>query len=391
VKRYRIIITVTLVLGVAVCAFGALGDPPELRKLRRLYKAQIEKVEEKHRKDVEEAPRLHIQELETLQKQYQMAGDLKPLIAVRKERERFTADPSLARVVPVKSPAKLRALQMQYLEKHKEMSRERAKSILELAQKYVRRLGSLQKDLTQEDRIDEALKVMKEIEQAKVDSAVTKARDELTTKPPAQPGKPRDRSSMRIDTASLEKIIHGEITGWNPMTGAITCKYDFNDKDQLRDWEGGTHNSRQGRIICRDAPARLRLVFTSVSRVEYEGFFASGEEGIKMAIGEDLTTEIGAGPDMDKLLAYQDSPHFPLTILPVEFKKFAPYVSVLVLRNGVVDWKVNERNLKKARLRKPITYPTRIGFGSGSRIMFDNVVVQGVLSTEYVDAALKGM
>jgi len=392
-RKHTAPLSALLMLGFAVLlgssAAAKVGDPYELRQLRELYEEQLGKLRRQYTIDTAKAPERHISAMLDLEKQYQMSGDLRSLIAVRDERKRFTSSPSISDMVLAERPDKLRALQMQYIQAHEERKRNLARNTLDLSQKYVRRLQTLEKDLTKKGRIEDALKIMEEAERIKTSEEVATARAQASGSSQRVPEPAFEPRIQLIGTDVLSKVVRGEIVSWNSMTGDITCKYNFTDEKQVGDWEGGTRDDLRGRLVCDGAAAWFHIPFKSVSHVEFEGFFFSGDGGIKLRLGRSLTAEIGAGEKKGKMLAYQNSELFPVTSSDRGIEPFLRYTSVLAIGGDQLSWSVNGKSLNRGKLEVPIRYPVKLGVGNeGSRTMYDDITITGTLSLEHLRTML---
>lgn len=355
-------------------------EPAELTTLRAAYKESLNKLDDTYYEQLREAPKTHLKALEELEKRYQSAGELKPLLAVREERLRFEKNPRADAITLVAAPDKLRALQEQYIQTLKDLELNRARSILDLTQKYVTRLTQVQKDLTRQGRIDEALKVLAEAEAAPNSELVLEAKRKLegassgTVQPPS-------RKPSASGTINPGEICHGEIIGWNSVTGELTCRYDFSKEEQLADWEGGIIDP-VGRLVCRNAVVWHKIRFKSVSRMEYEGYLFSGEGPIRMTLGNSLFADMGGGANHAVTMIYQTSEHHPFVTLEQGVDPALKYTGLLTLRDNTVVWEVNGRRLAPGQLQVPIPSPVRVGFGTADTLTkFDNVVITGILDT----------
>jgi hypothetical protein len=368
-----------------------VGDPLELRQARKVYEEEIAKAKDQYTQETAAAPQKQIDALLDLEKEFQSGGDLRSLLAVQEERKRFTANPSPSEMTPVEAPRKLRALQMAYLQAHADRRLTQAKTVVDLYQKFMRHLAAVEKDLTRKGRIEDALKVMQEQERLKTDPEYTAATAVISgTAPAAGPAEPATApKSSVIGTDALSKVVHGEIVGWNALTGDITVKYDFSAKEQIQDWEGGTLDDVRGRLRCENAPALFAIPFKSVARVEFEGYLFEGDGGIKLRLGKGLTAEVGAGEKRGKMLLYQNSELFPIATADRPVEPYLKYASQLSIDRDEVAWSVNAQNLNRGKLTMPIPSPFKLGLGSeGNRTTYDNVLINGVLSMEHLRTLL---
>lgn len=373
-------ITVLVVTCVFLCTTGSSfsADSRDLVKLREVYEDALRKAEETFIADLAAAPEKHIQDMVNLEAQIQKAGELKPLLAVREERQRFSANPEIPTMPIVESPKQLSTLQETCQARYKEIGLNHAQATLDLSGNYVRRLTALQKDLTQKGRINEALEVMKEIETVKESGAVVAALKHISS---GGTGVLMPTQRPRTDTISIKDLIHGEVVSWNSISGEATCKYDFSSKEQFGDWEDSEVDELRERLVCDSRVVTFQPTFKSISRVEYQAYLYSGENGMRLALGDALTAEIGAGPEHSKLLLYQDNEHFPLVSFERDIEAYMKYEVVLTIADDQVQWDLNGKNIARIPLQRPLASPLRVSFGrEGNRTMYDDLTITGVLS-----------
>lgn len=366
------------------CFFTWAGEeaaPPELRKLREAYFAQVRKVQDKYFQDITSLPGKHEQALLELEKTFQKAGDLKSLLAVREERGRFAQNPDPSAVRPVERPRPLALLQEDYIRSCRDLARLRAQAVLDLTRKYSQSLSVLQKELTQQGRIEDALRVMREIEQIKDSEPVRTAQGQLSGDPMPDPVSTSVARSGALDLAALSQFVHGEIVSWNSVTGEIICRYDFSRGEQAMDWEGGTLDEVRERLVSPERPVRFLLPFKAVSKIEYAGYLYEGEGGLRVSVGG-VVADIGSGPNRTNLVLFQDNEHYALARFQRDIERFMRYESVLTIRETKVEWWLNGKLLSGVTLPRSLSGPVYISLGrEGTRSMFDDVVITGVLHT----------
>jgi len=381
-------VSAALLLANAPALAARSAEPAELRQAREIYEAELQKLKDQYATDTAKAPQRQIAALTELEKHYQAAGDLRALIAVRNERKRFEANPSASDIVPVESPDKLKALQQSYVAAHNERRRVLSQSNTDLTTLYARRLAEMERELTKEGRIDDALRVMEAIERLKTGQTPS-------VTPPAEsdaggtPGAVLGAGFGLVGTEQLARVVRGEILKWNSMTGDISIKYNFSATNQASDWEGGTVDETHGRLVCDASAAWFAVPLKEVTRVEFEGYYQSGQGGIALRLGRSLTAEIGAGDKNSKTIVYQESEHFPITSLDRGVEPSLRYTSALEIEADAVKWSVNGRNLNVGKLISPIRYPVKVGVGDPrNRTAYDDITITGILSLDHLRAML---
>lgn len=357
----------------------------DLEGLRAVYERELAKLNEEYLKDLAEAPSDYLKSLEALETAYQAAGELKALIAVRKERLRFQNNPDPAAVALATFPQKLQELQQGFMTNFKQIAERRAERIIELSRRYTSRLSALQRSLTRQGEIEQALQVMAEVESVAVRKEVNEAKAVMEGKPISAPT--MDAPAIAVDTEALKQAVHGEIVAWNSVTGQITLKYDFSNEEQLKDWHGDPIFER-GRMYCYDNTAWLRFTFSSISEIQYRGYTLTDGGGFNVLVGEPqsigLTAEMLAAQDgKGTARIYQHSEKFPVIEFEEGIRAYRRCSGVLSIDGDNVVWTVNDREPRRAGLQQPIAYPLQIGVGCLSgRSTYYSVTISGKLHVD---------
>ncbi|OVE74493.1 hypothetical protein BVX94_00160, partial [bacterium B17] len=143
-------------------AFSA-KPPAQLAEIQKIYKSQLEKINKEYDKTVKEAPLKYNQNLTALEKTLQSKGDLQGIMAVRKERDRFSLSKEVTDELLVTTPKPLKKLQQQYMASEIDADINKTEEINKLTEAYLKRLEKVKKSLTVKGNIDEALLIQAEI------------------------------------------------------------------------------------------------------------------------------------------------------------------------------------------------------------------------------------
>jgi hypothetical protein len=365
----------------AVCALNALAVP-EMEKLKSIYQGELTRLKAEAQGERLRLPQEHIAAMRELELMYQNDGELKPLLAVRGERERFISDPSVSAITPVSSPERLRSLQLAYIKRYSGLARERETKLKELKDRYLQALEKLQKDLTRQGSIESALAVMNERESHE-SGADEDASESAATVPLATAAvTPR---STTLDINALNTLLHGEVVRWNSHTRQITISYDFSDAQQMEDWKGGRMDAVRGMLVCDRTVAWMRPQMLKVVEVEYDALLDGDEDSAGMVVGNSLQAHLIARTGIVEAKLFQTSEEHPLNrFTESRGPSVSVHHSVLTIEDNSIDWAVDQGRSRKALLQVPIPYPTYVGFGHmGSVSAYDNITVTGVLSNEY--------
>jgi len=165
-------------------------DETRLDQLRTIYETSMAKCEEEHRQRVENWPKEYAAAVAALQSRVQKAGDLNGWSATNEELIRFRTDPNITDEDIANAPQIIQQLQQEFKKRREMYDVERAKKIVDLNEKYVSYLSSLQKSLTQGGQIDQAFAVRSEISKVGTSDRVAAAKFSLADHEASSPAAP---------------------------------------------------------------------------------------------------------------------------------------------------------------------------------------------------------
>jgi hypothetical protein len=160
--------TCRIVLSCCLCfSVSAIAAVPNVDTLKTIYKNEMQRFSSERQCERIRAPQKLISSMRELETSYQRAGDLKGVLAVRKERVRFLRNPKVSDIQPVSIPKRLRELQKAYISRSSNIESDYKTAKRELLTKYISALENLKIALTQKGKLESALEVMSEIEELK--------------------------------------------------------------------------------------------------------------------------------------------------------------------------------------------------------------------------------
>lgn len=369
-------------LFIAVAAIAAVR---EMDTLKTIYQNEMKRLSSEYQNERLRAPQEHTASMRELEMGYQKSGDLKGLLAVRKERLRFVRNPKVSSIQPVSIPKRLQELQQAYISRCSNMGSDYKTKTRELHTKYMSALENLQKALTQKGEIESALEVMSEIDELKNGGTPTASSGRGT----ARVANPLSTSPVRpsgdmLDIESLSSLLNGEVVRWNSYSREITITYDFSEESQMKDWKGGEWDTSRRLLRCNRTVAWVKLQLLKVVKVEYDVHFEGYEEFTAgFLIGDSLKADLVGGDVLNAKL-FQTSEQHPLCSFSADFDRRRKYRSKIVIEKGRAEWSLNGGRVRRAILQVPIRYPTYVGFGSMTSVSgYDNISITGILSKEY--------
>lgn len=129
---------------------------------KALYETRLQEIEEQYANSITNLATKYTQALEKSAAELQKKGDLDGLLAMKKEIARFKSVGKVPESSPADAPATVKNYQKIYREASAEAVATRHESVTKLTASYQTHLESLQKKLTQEGKIEEAILIKKE-------------------------------------------------------------------------------------------------------------------------------------------------------------------------------------------------------------------------------------
>jgi|GEM_PF-224943 len=194
------------------------------------------------------------------------------------------------------------------------------------------------------------------------------------------------RRDQGISEEALKEKVHGKIIKWNPKTLEITLAYDFDTPEQLFDWPGGTLDEKGRLRVNHSDNVVMGTQFSSIKRVDYEGYFIAGGRRVTLRLKGNLMAELGGYGNIH--LLYQGNWRKPvIQASAAGFKQGSLLKASMEFAGGNVRWVLNGKVLGSTRLQKELTYPIRVGFGHAmSDTRYDNVRIVGTIDRTWLEA-----
>lgn len=148
----------------------------DFARLKASFESELQKVSDVDSMSIADAQKKHIAAMKDLQKKVQLAGKLEPMLAIKKEVERFSQEKSIKPDAVSADIPELQALQKSYLQEVEKLKFVKADKIMALVPKYDQSLKALQETLTKKGQIEAAIEVKKERDSVKDHPVITAAR-----------------------------------------------------------------------------------------------------------------------------------------------------------------------------------------------------------------------
>ena len=183
----------------------------EYDRLRATFQGELQKITDSDLADRLTIQGQYLKNLDRIEKEFQAAGQLEPLLAIRNERTRFEADRD---ITPTGMAAihELKASQATFLRDRDALPLAQARRMVTLALQYDQSLEKLQTTLTKKGEVDAAIDVKKERDglgympaiqnaRAVVAEADAKARTEKPVMKPQTPMRPAPATPQPVKAA----------------------------------------------------------------------------------------------------------------------------------------------------------------------------------------------
>lgn len=159
----------------------------EVAKMRTVFEGELAEVERVALQKETEWPEKYMLGLTELMDTFQRAGDYGGWERVRDESGRFEADRAISQRNVTLQPTELAVLQKKFYVLREENRRNRAESVVNTTEKYVKQLQELQKKLTVEGQMDTAAVVNAEIKRVRSRVDFIEAQNEISPQGPPVP------------------------------------------------------------------------------------------------------------------------------------------------------------------------------------------------------------
>lgn len=209
-----VIMTMTSVLTAA----GVERAPEELVRSQTIYQNQLQIIRIESARKQESADRMYIADLNKREAVYRENGELQGVLAIRGERNRISPQPDtkIASVTPL--PDDVAKLRKEYEERCGTIAVDEATAVQALIERYIGHLDDIKRELTRQDRVEDALAVNAEIMVVRISSELKSAKATLSL--PAET--PEERASSPAGDLATRlagiRIAEFRFTSFNPVT-----------------------------------------------------------------------------------------------------------------------------------------------------------------------------
>ncbi len=141
----------------------AFDKIPELARAHDVYRVQLETINRDKALAMDAVDKAYIEALERLEAVFRDRGELHGLLAIRSEKNRYRATPDSKIVDVTPLPEDVKKLAELHAQHRQEVEQKEADRLQALIQQYTGFLDNLKRDLTRQDRIEDALTVERTI------------------------------------------------------------------------------------------------------------------------------------------------------------------------------------------------------------------------------------
>lgn len=179
-----------LILSGPTCFCEEKAETPRdlFEKQQVTYQKELQKIMQDEIAGIEDVGKKYVEKLKVLEKKFQNDGLLDPLLAVKKEIERFQSEKKIPDHALVREFPETAAVQNEYFAGVKTARLETARRIIALAGLYEKSLKDLEVEFTKKGEVDLAIEVRKHREGISTREDFVKARTLVAeaTPPPAR-------------------------------------------------------------------------------------------------------------------------------------------------------------------------------------------------------------
>jgi hypothetical protein len=178
--------TLAVVIGISLAAHAAESDP--LQEKQRAFLQQCEQIEAERKEASVPWPEQYLRDLQAMKNKFQKEGDLDKLLSVDQELRRFQRVKRLPVELLVDAPGALRELQRNARQAPEQVELAFHKRIQASTVTYLAALTNLKQALTQQNRLEQALAVDREMDLLMLRPEVLNARLALQLADPSSAG-----------------------------------------------------------------------------------------------------------------------------------------------------------------------------------------------------------
>jgi len=135
--------------------------------LRSKYDAVLKDITSRYDAESAQLPAKYLKAVEAIQFDSQAKGDLQGVVAAKRESAQFALASDLPAEDGTELAPALKTIRAKYRQQVQQLAAKRDKEIVTLVQQYAARLSTMEKQLTKDGKIDEALAVHGEVERVK--------------------------------------------------------------------------------------------------------------------------------------------------------------------------------------------------------------------------------
>jgi len=201
--------------------------PAEWTTLNGKWASRRKEIEEEYARSAEEAHEHYVDSLTKLEHTYVNKGYLKAVVAVREERDQFETSPGFATVPGKDAPQEVEALHRKCRDYLARITSSKDQQTRSLDTLYAKKLILLEKELTTQLRIDEALLV----NENRMSFAEGRGIDFTRPKPEPKPKKVTPAKKSPMSTLKRGLIVHYSFD--NEARGMVTDESDKRNHARL--------------------------------------------------------------------------------------------------------------------------------------------------------------
>ncbi len=164
----------TVCMGISAAVHGQAGVPVDNRTVagaRQLYGQQSKILAEKRDTEIAALGENYTKSLQAAAEQAQKAGQLEPLLAMRRELERFANEGTEPPAIPGNTAPALVKWREAYNRQYAAIMSDHESAMANLTTRYLEHLDLMKQDLTKAGNVKEALAFMQEYERVKRETA----------------------------------------------------------------------------------------------------------------------------------------------------------------------------------------------------------------------------
>jgi len=194
--------------------------PKALDDYKNIYEKSVQSIEAKYQEGLETYLNNYRNSLNAVIEMLKKKGDIDALLLVKQEKKRFEAENTVPEDIPLNLPRSVVKVRAGYSKSVSEAELVKKRKMFDILSKYLSRLNSLKRELTINDKLDEATRVNSEIKRVEfVKADIESKMPKLEPEPEPKPDEKKDGHELTLQDLLRSKEFCDGLVLYYPFDG----------------------------------------------------------------------------------------------------------------------------------------------------------------------------